>query len=183
MTIRCENLESLLHFTNNLSDPVIGFFGGEYFTVKHEKISKSYQLNDVVRCLTKLYEKEEASNKVPLATKIVHKINQLNYSARQALTEKNIFTRIFAAIRRVFGNVFFNREKVIENVAMKIKAARNSNGEVPRFQDGRVREFREEDPSAEVANFDSITLDLSQDREQTETQVRSWLHSLAEKYN
>ncbi|NGX39825.1 MAG: hypothetical protein KR126chlam1_01159 [Chlamydiae bacterium] len=145
MTIRCQNLESLLHFVDQLSGPKIGFWGDEHFIFIGEEPPHSYQLDDVIHlddvvsCLTLL---REDSKKFELAAKIASQVEILTDSAEKALAKRNFFTRTFAAIRRAFRNLFINHERALDSLLNRIEEKKHLGGSREKAQEPRVRKLK-----------------------------------------
>lgn len=116
---KIENLTQLETFINGF-EPEIGRFGGRFFSKANEG---TYSLNEIVKCFDKVAQKTKAKEDPalkPLAAKIARNIRELDLKGAlvvNAYKQDHGFLAVVTSIRQFFGNLFYNRDKVLNKYA------------------------------------------------------------------
>jgi hypothetical protein len=117
--LRCHSLNLLDAFIGDVENcrPIIGPWGGRKYSTVLQKPLFNFSLNDLVSQLLNLAEKpaEEAQT----LRNIIQKIRILDAKADPHVS---ILRRILTAVRRFFGNFFFNRQALLKELEQKIPA-------------------------------------------------------------
>jgi hypothetical protein len=124
--LKLNDFDKFQSFLNDL-DPRIGTFGGGY--LKRKDDGTKVKLNDLVRALKKfvptLAQDPDRNDKTKA---LIKKIRTHDQAAKNLLNKKNLFYKITTFTRRFFGNLFFKRSKVLDQIEFPNKTPVTSRG-------------------------------------------------------
>jgi len=126
----CKNIHQLNEIVNKLQVNDIKTRGGRRFSVPGEK--GTVALNDIVKKIGEVFDAKETLPEYNEVTrKTIEKIREINAISNLNLKDKLplSFPRILTAIRSFFGNLGFNRNKVLDNISKTVEEHLKKNKE------------------------------------------------------
>ncbi|PJD97853.1 MAG: hypothetical protein CK425_01610 [Parachlamydia sp.] len=124
--LKLNNFDQFQSFLNDL-DPKIGTFGGLY--LKRKGDGAHVKLNDLVKVLRKFTPTLAADPDRNEKTKsLIKKIRAHDQAAKDLLNKKNLFYKLTTSTRRFFGNLFFKRSKVLNQIEFPNQTPVTSRG-------------------------------------------------------
>lgn len=112
LALNSNNLDDFEGFLTTLK-PVIGRFGGRYF--ERDGNTSKFKLNDIVRSFEKIVQNPSQSTSKKIKS-VIKEIRNLDQRAKNQLEDSNIITKITTFVKQFFGNLFFDRNKVLNGI-------------------------------------------------------------------
>ena len=131
------NLSEFKSFVNALTSE-IGRWGGRYFI----NGGKKYRLNEIVK---RFQEEQKKSNFSKTSKQILNQIKKLDEKADSLLSKMTPKIKILTSIKQFFGNLFFNKKKILDKIEQKHEKSRGVQ-----FDEIRNCKFNKEDPPQSI---------------------------------
>lgn len=125
----CSSLESL-HKILVKDQPAfkveVGHLGGRHFKLIQGKETKSFRLNDVVKCLKNVEKNPKNPSDAFYVYNLNKVISELDAQGAEELSKKNAFLRILTAVKSWVAGIGFSRKKALDAVGKEFAQTANS---------------------------------------------------------
>ncbi len=95
-------------------NPKIGCFGGRFYKFEGKDIT--FKLNDIVRAFQRIIKNPSQSTDDTKINAVIKEIRNLDQKAQNQLEKKSLIIKIVTFIRQFFGNLFFDKYKVLKEI-------------------------------------------------------------------